>query len=177
MKSNRTMLAVFLNTAACAGVLLTAATPPVGAQEEKATASTAAAKDDSGRQAGTAGKTSAVAGHSAPVMLRSQAKPAQTSPATSARSGSSDSAKWDSLHEKNSVSLAATADDTGKQAGTSGKAADKAAYSERESATAESAYDESSKKDSKKADTKKAKKGKKAKRDSTGTEAGTSAKK
>jgi hypothetical protein len=58
MKSNRTILAIALNIATCAGVLLTA--PAISAQEEKATASTSATKDDSGKQAATSGKVAAL---------------------------------------------------------------------------------------------------------------------
>jgi hypothetical protein len=103
MKSNRTILAIALDIAACAGVLLTAATPSIGAQGEKATASPAATKDDSGKQAATSGKVAA-----APSYRADTAQARQT-----------ESKKEDKKKTKRAKK--SKKDDTGTEAGTSGK--------------------------------------------------------
>lgn len=112
MKSNRTILAIALDIAACAGVLLlTSATPSIGAQEEKATASPAAAKkDDSGKQAGTSGKDGGTLGHPAPAMGRTADRPTDDSKKAEKRKA-----------KKSKKAKKENRDDTGTQAGTSGR--------------------------------------------------------
>ena len=103
MKSNRTILAIALDIAACAGVLLTAATPSIKAQQEKATASPAATNDDSGKQAGTSGK--------APVAVaRAQERPKEESKKEAPKKA-----------KKTKKSNKSKRDEAGTEAGTSGK--------------------------------------------------------
>jgi hypothetical protein len=110
MKSNRTILAIALDIAACAGVLLTSATPSIRAQEEKAAASPSAAKDDSGTQAGTSGKV-AVPSYKAP------AAPAR------AQERQKDESKKEANKKatKSKKGKKSKRDEAGTEAGTSGK--------------------------------------------------------
>lgn len=110
MKSNRTILAIALDIAACAGVLLTAATPSIGAQEKAAASPAAAKKDDSGKQAGTSGKAGGTPGHPAPAMGRTADRPTDDSKKVEKRKA-----------KKSKKAKKENRDDTGTQAGTSGR--------------------------------------------------------
>ena len=111
MKSNCTILAIALNIAACAGVLLTSATPSIRAQEEKATASPAGAKDDSGKQAGTSGKVAAVPSYKAPAASARAQEPHKEE----AKKEATKKAK------KTKKTNKSKRDEAGTEAGTSGK--------------------------------------------------------
>jgi hypothetical protein len=112
MKSNRTILAIALDIAACAGVLLTSATPSIRAQEEKAAASPSATKDDSGKQAGTSGKVAAAPSYNkAPVAVaRAQERPKEESKKEATKKA-----------KKTKKSNKSKRDEAGTEAGTSGK--------------------------------------------------------
>jgi hypothetical protein len=111
MKSNRTILAIALDIAACAGVLLTSATPSIKAQQEKAAASPAATNDDSGKQAGTSGKVAAAPSYKAPGASARAQEPQKED----AKKEATKKAK------KTKKSNKSKRDEAGTEAGTSGK--------------------------------------------------------
>jgi hypothetical protein len=111
MKSNRTILAIALDIAACAGVLLTSATPSIRAQEEKPAASPSATKDDSGRQAGTSGKVAAVPSYKAPAAPARAQERQKDEPKKEANKKATKSKKGKNPKR----------DEAGSEAGTSGK--------------------------------------------------------
>jgi hypothetical protein len=111
MKSNRTILAIALDIATCAGVLLTSATPSIRAHKEKAAASPAAIQDDSGKQAGTSGKVAAVPSYKAPTApARAQERPKEES-----------KKEVDKKVKKSKKAKKSKRDESGTEAGTSGK--------------------------------------------------------